>query len=87
MGQSLKKCASRKAGFHFNHFYSCVLKFSVSVPEAPETFLIVLKAKNYINLLVKFLAIATGKIQTQDSYQTTCDFSYETLTILKFLDN
>ena len=36
---------------------------------------------------MKFLAIATGKIQTQDSYQTTCDFSYETLTILKFLDN
>ena len=32
-------------------------------------FLIVLTAKP-----VKFLAIATGKIQTQDSYQTTCEF-------------
>ena len=48
MEQSLKKCASRTAGFHFNHFYSCVLKFSASIPEAPQTFLIVLKAKNYI---------------------------------------
>lgn len=68
MGQSLKKSSSLKSCFHFNHFYSCILKFSASVPEAQGTFLIVLKAKNYIQFACEVLAIATAKIQTQDSY-------------------
>lgn len=48
---------------------------------------IVLKAKNYIQFACEVLAIATAKIQTQDSYQTTCDFFLRNVDYSQFLDN